>query len=1094
MSNTALVKNVYYNAFAYNSGIANIDSSQDSQLLYDLLPAGDSQNYQLAIAKLRTSLTAIPMSTTNIGLKQYQIILRNTFPSSGTNRVVEASAYVRQINSTTSNFVFSLSGTNLNSYTYTSTGISSVVRSVDLSGVCEYIYNYVIDDYLNVYIAGSNTNPNNADTLFICDGNITPNVLQTIVYNNLTSLYIDRNQKLYVADDGVGNGTVFVYFNQNGENTVTLTPQGTIRTSFTSLEITNIAFAVATDTTIIVGHDTNVITYYNQQLNPIAQYIEEDAHQFKTANVLNSNNTLVISDTSQYADTLYGTLASAAVANIETNTTLTATTAYSAMACTNSGYGYVVGSDGYTYYQSLPITPIGAFISADSTTSISQTVANKNGLYAIGVGANPDFSIYLLNAGQYFTCNTDFQIGANQIISMDYNVNTDIAIAVDSAHNLWQSNIPILPYNFMVWSNNLTVSTYGASPNASSGSILSRNIRNTPFSSGVYGIAQWGAYTYTIEGAIGSQVVVQRSFTDYAFTSTGTSYNLVETAGHIKQICVFNTFLCVYDGTNVLRIYTLGTNTQLHNSGTTYADTALFSMCSLDNNDNLLIGADTILGVANISAFIPVGNIYTSPLPILNVAVNSGDITNGTYATFTNLQTALGVGKVNKQVWNAGYAGVASNTLILQLNNNIFNIACNPYQGLLYAFPENAGVLNGIAEVYAQFDGYQLLYEINYDLSAEVASAGIYLPNNASNPYAWTQQTSNIPLKSVAVSRNNSNTLYGISNTNSTTYSGTLTNNAITFNQLTTFQAQTYNHISTTINSAGNINTTLRTYTINNQQPLATTTILNENIASIARNEQDRQYIVPLKATNQIANYNDALIQQYKNTLTSPFAIFAKNGADIDAGPYSIYDLSLVIAAINVAFQDAYTSIKAQGGNLAEAPFLTLDINGLLTINYSTDYTSTGNGILFNNPLEQLCYFTATSDTIDVGFFNLFLAPSTTTTTQLNKSMYIFNQLDKIQIASQSLFVNGQYFGINSFSQVITDIDVPIDQFPNGNVGQILYYQPNFLRVFQLTSGGNPVNRIQLSIYYAYRNGTTAVVPLVPGESFSTTIQFVKKF
>jgi hypothetical protein len=321
-----------------------------------------------------------------------------------------------------------------------------------------------------------------------------------------------------------------------------------------------------------------------------------------------------------------------------------------------------------------------------------------------------------------------------------------------------------------------------------------------------------------------------------------------------------------------------------------------------------------------------------------------------------------------------------------------------------------------------------------------------------------------------------------------------LNNNAITFNIITIFQNQIYNYISTTINTSGNINTTLRAYTINNQQVLATTTILNENITSIARNEQLRQYIVPLKNTNQIASYNDALIQQYTNPLTAPFAIFAKNGEDIDSGPYSIYDLTLVIAAINAAFQESYTSIKAQGGNLSEAPFLTLDINGLLTLNYSTDYTNSGNAILFNNPLEQLCYFTATPDTIDAGFFNIFIAPATTTTTQLNKSMYIFNQLDKIQIASQSLFVNGQYFGINSFSQVITDIDVPIDQFPNGNVGQILYYQPNFLRVFQLTSGGNAVNRVQLSIYYAYRNGTTAIVPLPPGESFSTTLEFVKKF
>ena len=762
------------------------------------------------------------------------------------------------------------------------------------------------------------------------------------------------------------------------------------------------------------------------------------------------------------------------------------------MACTNNGYGFVAGGDTNTYYLTLPITPVASFTDVNTTTAILIPVTNKNGLYAIGTGANPDFSIWRGDTSSWYTCNTNFQIGANEIKSMDYNVNNDLAVAVDSANNLYQSNIPILPFNFMLWQNNNQVITLGSSPNSGTGSIASKALSNVSFGSGIYGIAQWGAYVYTIEGSPGSQIIVQRSFTDYGFATTGTTYNLVETGGNIKQICVFNTHLCVFDGTNTLRIYTLGTNTETFNSGNTYQDYSYFSMCSLDNVNNLLVAADTILGIIDVSTYTETGTIFTSPTNILNVCVNIGDITNGTVATFTNLVSQGPTGVIYKQIWNTGYAGVASETAVVTSNDNIFQIACDPYQGLLYSFTSFGTTTSGTVNVYGAFNNYSNVYQISYPYSTSLSTTGFYLPNNASNPYAWTQQTSNIPLKSVCVSRTNSNTLYGISNTDSTTYSGTLNNNAITFSQIVAFQSQTYNYISTTINTSVDVNTNLRTYTINNQQPLSTTIILNENIASIARNEQLRQYMVPLMKANQVASFNDALVQQYTNTLTAPFAIFAKNGADIDAGPYSINDLTLVVAAINAAFIDAYNSVKSQGGNLAEFPYLVLDSNGLLTLNYSTDYANAGNAILFNNPLEQLCYFTATPDTIDIGFFNLFLTGSSTT--QLNKSMYIFNQLDKIQIASQSLFINGQYFGANSFSQVITDIDVPIDQFPNGNVGQILYYQPSFLRVFQLTSGGNPVNRIQLSIYYAYRNGTVAIVPLVPGESFSTTIEFIKKF
>jgi len=1103
MSNTALVKNVYYNAFAYNSGIANIDSTQDAQLLYDLLPAGDSQNYQLAIAKLRTSLTAIPMTTTNIPLKQYQLILRNTVPSGTGTKVIEAAAYVRQINSNTNNFVYSLSGTTLNSYIYTSTSISTLVRSIELGGVCQYIYNYVLDDYLNVYIAGSNSNPNNADTLFICDGNITPNVLQTLTYNNLTSLYIDRNQKLYIADDGVGNGVVYVYFNNNGENTVSLTPQGTIRTSFTALEITNITFVVATDNTIIVGHDKNVITFYNQQLNAISQFIEQATHQIRAANVLNSNNTLIISDANQYADTLYGTLASGAIANIETNQTLTGTTAVSAMACTNAGVGFIAGGDQATYYITLPITPVAGFTLLNSSTAVKTIITNKNGIYAIGVNN----TLYTLNmngnANNWFQSFGGFEIstggGVNAIISMDYNVNTDQAVAVDSANNLWQSKIPILPINFMYYYQD-TVITQGTSFNNidSVGRVSNRIVNTSTIIPYIVSMYQYGGNVYTIEGVPGSQVVVQRSFADYSMGLTGTTYTLAETLGTMTQICVFNTWLVVLDGNKVFRTYTLGTNTEVAQSGLDFVDVNNLVLQTLDGVNSLIIGADNIIHLLAVQTYALEGsNIVFDNLDyITSVAVNTSDVENGCYACFITSVSGSS-SACYKIVWNTGYAGLSSQTLITSTNApaTITSVACNSYYSQLYIFANNDNI--GEIFIYQQSDNYanfRNFINTNVPQYFTPGSGGfVYVPNNGSNPYTWVQQTSNIQLKSVAVSRSNSNTLYAINNSNNITYYGTLNNNAITFTQESQFVAQTYNYISTTINKSTNIDSILRTYTINNQAALATTTINGENITSIARNEQLRQYVIPLKNTNQIASYNDALVQQYTNALNAPFDIFVKNGADTDAGPYSIYDLSLVIASINIAFSEAYSNIvNAQGGNLAEAPYLTLDINGLLTLNYSNDYPKSGNAILFNNPLEQLCYFTATPDTIDTGFFNLFLTG--VSTSQLNKSMYIFNQLDKIQIASQSLFVNGQFFGINSFSQVITDIDVPIDQFPNGNVGQILYYQPNFLRVFQLTSGGNPVNRIQLSIYYAYRNGTVAVVPLVPGESFSATLEFVKKF
>ena len=108
--------------------------------------------------------------------------------------------------------------------------------------------------------------------------------------------------------------------------------------------------------------------------------------------------------------------------------------------------------------------------------------------------------------------------------------------------------------------------------------------------------------------------------------------------------------------------------------------------------------------------------------------------------------------------------------------------------------------------------------------------------------------------------------------------------------------------------------------------------------------------------------------------------------------------------------------------------------------------------------------------------------------------MYAFNQLDKILIQSNNLFVSGSFFGGNSVSKVITDVDVPIDGFVNGNLGQVLYYQPNFLRVFQMGSGGNAIDRIQMSILYRYRDGEEYQLLLPPNEAFSVKLDFIKRF
>jgi hypothetical protein len=370
----------------------------------------------------------------------------------------------------------------------------------------------------------------------------------------------------------------------------------------------------------------------------------------------------------------------------------------------------------------------------------------------------------------------------------------------------------------------------------------------------------------------------------------------------------------------------------------------------------------------------------------------------------------------------------------------------------------------------------------------------LVFPQSLTGMQTFQTVTSNIPLKALCYSRTNYNIIYGIGNSDGLLYRGRLdeTNN-ITFKRVQQVE-NPYNWISSASNPSTSINSALRTFTISNQQALETLQLNNQNVSSIAKNEESSQFLIP--NSTSIVAYNENLVSQYTLELAGVNALFVKPADDIDVPNVSIYDLQHVVDSINIAFLDAFTRLTALGGTLPEAPTMVLNANGTLTLNYGSVIAQSGNGILFNNALKNLCYFQNVADTQDVGFYRLVLNPSSTSITQLAKSLYQFNQLDKILIQSTSLFVAGSWYGNNSISQVLTDIDVPIDSdtFAIGNIGQVLYYQPNMLRVYQMASGGNAVNRIQMSILYRYRNGTQYIVELSPGEAFSVKLEFIKKF
>ena len=229
MANIALVPNIYYEARGWNGTSQPIPATQDEALIYPLLK--NASNYQVGVAKAIIPLSQVPLTQSNIPLKAYQVgIQQGSY--TGT-------AYVRQLNSNTNNYLFTSSGLTITASIYTATG-TTLDSSTDVSLFMNYLYSFVVDDYLNLYCAGSSINPNNADTVYIigADGSL----LQTIPLTNVVSIFINPAQTLFIADSTSGGGNVLVYSNQNSANNVNLALLTTINQDFAQNPLVNVVF------------------------------------------------------------------------------------------------------------------------------------------------------------------------------------------------------------------------------------------------------------------------------------------------------------------------------------------------------------------------------------------------------------------------------------------------------------------------------------------------------------------------------------------------------------------------------------------------------------------------------------------------------------------------------------------------------------------------------------------------------------------------------------------------------------------------------------------------------------------------------------
>jgi len=1100
--------NVYYDMNVYNPTSVPVKAQIDNKLLFPLLNRAD--DYSVSLAKAKVPLDSIPLTRDNLPLKLYQLGLKI-----GTT---EELAYVRQVNANQDNFVWNCpkGSTTITKYKYSSTGTLIQVSQQNLQLLVPNIYNFVVDDFQNYFIVGSDTLSEIPNKVYVVDEqNI---VLQTLDFVHVKHIYIDRGQNLYVCDEAP-TPTVYIYSMLNGIGTVNITQKTTLTTNKAGNPLVNLLFCVA-DNEIIVGYNQNTITLYNEQYQPQTDIQEAAIKQLQNlANINATADTYVLANSNEIDDAIFG-VQNQMVYDVNNNVQLTTGNIASPYCIQSSpSRGYAVGIDGYTYTTPYPITsPPARFSSVNTTTTIHAgclwSAQKTSQLYALG-------TTYLYYARD-FNCppniiptNTWTDVGEFQLpnsitpINVDIQSSTNKVFVVGSDNNLYVSQNPIAQVELIFnnvgagWSTNSL--TWGLRQWDGLGNQQNSLLNNfSVWNNNVISMFKQGT-RYFVAFVNGTTPTLNTySIVDYSLISTNP--NLDTNFIGMTNLYSIGAFAYQNNSQDII-IRNISTYAVMYSINVGYT---VGTICELDATHIAVCesGIDGNIYIYNLQTLTLINTILL-PNSVCDIAINQGD--EFVYLTmFAVVQTQQNNEALGQQIYKITftdntYTNVDTQNVIYTTTRSIAQINFHKnMKDLLFI----EGDYNQSTLIFNNVNFKSLMetggYSVNNIITASMPnknfmSAGwipnkyfVYMSQSTSETYKWTQVSSNIPLKSVSVSRSNQNKLYGLSSTNSKIYIGNYLNNAITFTQFTEF-TQTYDYLSNTINTDPTIQSTLYLYGTTSQN-LITTLELNDECGAIAKNDVANQYVISYKLNNKIQALNaETLVSQFTSPLTGSYRIFTKNGSDIDAGKVDIYNMSVLIDGINNAFIEATTKInQALGsGTIATAPSISLNYQtGLCTLTYPSVLAQSANGILFNQSLLNIVYYVSTLDQ-QSGLYLLSLNPQAETITQNVKTINKFNQLDKILFRSNTIYVIGAYFGLNDSNNIFFDIDCPTTDWIE-NLDQTLYFQPNFLRTYFLRSN-LALDNIQIQLYYQYKNGNAYELYINNGENITVKLQFISK-
>lgn len=1113
MSNTALTKNVFYTCQQYidDTQTTNQVAQTDDRLQFSFIDKGS--DYNLAISKAEIPINNIPLTSSNIPLKKWEISL--------VNGEYEGRAFVRQLNSTNRNVMWDCDESGLvKQFEYNKFGLVTLVATIDLSDKLNGVSQFLVDSYANGYFLSGDQRD---ITVINLD---TRTVLTSLSGVFITCIAMDRFDKLYVSDETLTSSVVNVYLNQNNSTSVTLTLLNIISLDKSGVALHDIRTISADNVLLVVSHPNEINIYSISSFEPISSFVNSSIRSIGHASSVSasgeSTGSFVICDDGFVSNLFVASKSPAVTGNLYNAVTATqyglpqfnlsqTWNTNSKVAFGLKGYGVNTSNDliSFEYDHAIGIPTSQCSIINSTVPVLNCFLGSEDSNVMVNSTSDKLYGLNLDNLGQNNLTPIDlnFMDGINHIISCDFQRNSKNVIAINSNNDLLETSHPIYAKNIV-----LSRPVSDSSPSSVMSSIgfgwnkQGTNIQSTDTIESVQFTEPVLIISNQVQDNIGNLcfLCANENYNKIIYTNIhGTIlYNFVinssSTATSLATCSSGSIAVLLFDG--YIRIYSIsgGAQQSFINTGITSSigdqafmfggrvSTSLYILAVTKGNTITIFGSSDGINYSQIfytpnvtigalSPMLYTGCVYTDTLTSQLIIVSSG--TNGKRS-------------LTKLVFNSNYTSIVSaQTLVdgLDLCCIDGSITADYFQGCVY-------VQNGTYDVGT---GHITEFNIsNNSITSDITIDG-YLQGMVNPicstyhglgwynflPISTTGFTGN--MLSIAVSQHNPNRLYILSS-NGKVYTGILNNFLATMTEFTQIVGNTdYKSISLSPKYSS-YDGVAYLYDIQTQNLISSRSYPGQNISSIAKNDIHQSFAICVE-NSKIDFVQSASFDLLGTSQIATNFIYTKNSEDLSAGNYDIYDFQAVIDQVNFAFVEAYERLKSAGGHMIQAPKLEMNyITCMMTLNMSADWAQTTNAIRFNDALLRLFKFYSMKS---LPWNELQIPIGSTSITQTQKSAYLFNQLVKILFVSDTLGVIGSFIGPRGMNQVISDIDVTTSDYVNNST--TLYYQPTFLRCYQISTNTS-INRIQLRVLYQYADGSEHVLYLQPGDSWNAKLQFVK--